>query len=646
VFDTSASDALPGHRPRLSLPRRALCSAGDDRLVEQVRAGSARAFEEIYDRHHRGILAFCRHMLGSREEAEDAVQHTFIAAYQSLLADERQIALKAWLYTVARNRCLSLLRARHEHADIDGDGVMVPATAGLSAEVERREDLRALLADLQRLPEDQRAALVLAELEAHSHDEIAVILDVRPAKVKALVFQAREALMSRRHAREADCGEIREQLAVLRGGALRRSELRHHVADCAGCRAFAAEVKSQRAALAVLLPVVPSLALKHSTLTAAFAAGSSAAAAGGAAAGGAAVAGSAAAGGAAAGGTAAVTSGTAAAGGAAAGGTAVAGTAAAGGAAAGGGSALLTSGGALLGAKVIATKAVIAFALTTGVAGGGYMAVQQLPGVRSPAHSIQARTDQQQTSGGKLAASGGLVSGSHDECMKEPATAARACLDKESAKADGAGSAASDREDGCPNKPAATAKGCLEPADGQATPADHHSSGTSNSQDHCPTTSASIPSNCPDSTAGNPPLTAQSTPAGHGPNSQDSSTNTPASTPSKCPDSAAAEPPLTTQSTTTTPDNTATTPTTTTPEPASVEPTLTTQATPAAPDTTTTTTTNSDPGTAEPLLTAQSTPTDKDGDGIPNNKDTSPNTPAPTSECPAITPLSGAPSAP
>ena len=101
------------------LPRRALRVASDERLVEQVRAGSARAFEEIYDRHHRGILAFCRHMLGSHEEAEDVVQHTFTAGYQSLLADERQITLKAWLYVVARNRCLSLLRARREHADID-----------------------------------------------------------------------------------------------------------------------------------------------------------------------------------------------------------------------------------------------------------------------------------------------------------------------------------------------------------------------------------------------------------------------------------------------------------------------------------------------------------------------------------------------
>ena len=68
---------------------------------------------------------------------------------------------------------------------------MVPATAGLCAEVESREDLRALLGDLQRLPEDQRAALVLADLEVHSRDEIAVILGVSPAKVKALLFQAR-----------------------------------------------------------------------------------------------------------------------------------------------------------------------------------------------------------------------------------------------------------------------------------------------------------------------------------------------------------------------------------------------------------------------------------------------------------------------
>jgi RNA polymerase sigma factor (sigma-70 family) len=249
-------------KPRLGLSRRALRLVGDERLVEQLRAGNPSAFEEIYDRHHRGILAFCRHMLGSQQEAEDALQQTFIAAYRSLLGDERQIALRAWLYVVARNRCLSLLRARRQHAAIDG-ATLAPVTAGLCAEVERREDLRALLSDLQRLPEDQRAALILAELDAHSHQEIAVILDVPTSKVKALIFQARTTLISRRQARDGACEAIREQLAAVRGRALRRAELRDHIDQCAGCHAFTAEVHRQRTTLRVRLPVMASLALTH-----------------------------------------------------------------------------------------------------------------------------------------------------------------------------------------------------------------------------------------------------------------------------------------------------------------------------------------------------------------------------------------------
>ncbi|MBW3652744.1 MAG: RNA polymerase sigma factor, partial [Actinobacteria bacterium] len=218
----------PASRPRLVLPRRRLQAAGDDRLVAQIRCGdgpaSRNAFEVLYDRHHRGVLAFCRHMLGSPEEAEDAVQHTFSAAYRALLRDDRKIALRAWLYAIARNRCLSMLAARREQVALDHVDGVLPATTGLAQEVEQRDDLRELLADVQRLPEDQRAALVLAELEALSHKEIADILGVPPSKVKALVFQARESLMIRRQARDTSCGEIREQLSVLRGGALRRRD--------------------------------------------------------------------------------------------------------------------------------------------------------------------------------------------------------------------------------------------------------------------------------------------------------------------------------------------------------------------------------------------------------------------------------------
>ncbi|HEX8085765.1 MAG TPA: RNA polymerase sigma factor [Solirubrobacteraceae bacterium] len=266
-------------RAPLRSPDR-LRTSGDAELVRLVRLGHEPAFEQIYDRHHRGILSFCRHMLGSRDEAEDAVQHTFIAAYRDLRGSDKPIHLKAWLYTIARNRCLSMLRARREQVSLED---VEPATDGLAAEVQRRQDLKDMLRDLHRLPHDQRAALVLSELGALSHEEIAMTLDVRKEKVKALVFQARESLSNSRQARNADCREIQKQLSVLRGGSLRRTTLRRHVEQCDACRSFKEEVQRQRQALAIILPVAPSAGLKSAVLGGASAAG--AAAGGGAIAG-------------------------------------------------------------------------------------------------------------------------------------------------------------------------------------------------------------------------------------------------------------------------------------------------------------------------------------------------------------------------
>ena len=95
-------DVLTARMPgRAFRSKRLLTLAGDERLVEQIRRGNELAFEVAFERHGRGILGFCRHMLGSPEEAEDAVQHTFAAAYRDLQrGGEREIALKAWLYTI------------------------------------------------------------------------------------------------------------------------------------------------------------------------------------------------------------------------------------------------------------------------------------------------------------------------------------------------------------------------------------------------------------------------------------------------------------------------------------------------------------------------------------------------------------------
>lgn len=230
--------------------------------MQQIRRGNDVAFEVVFDRHHRHILSFCRHMLGSREEAEDAVQHTFISAYDDLAKGDREINLKPWLFAIARNRCLSMLRARRERADAAVDA----PTAGLAEEAQHRADVRELLADLRELPDDQRAALVLSELGDLSHAEVAQIVGCGVAKVKSLVYQARTGLHERREARETPCREIQEQLATLRGGALRRAVLRRHVQSCPACAEFRREVQRQRRALGLALPVVPSIGLKEGAM--------------------------------------------------------------------------------------------------------------------------------------------------------------------------------------------------------------------------------------------------------------------------------------------------------------------------------------------------------------------------------------------
>ena len=265
---------------------RSLRRVGDERLVARVRAGDDDAFEAIYDRYYLGLLAFCRHMLGSRQEAEDALQHSFASAYRALRRGNAAVDLRPWLYTIARNRCLSALRSRREELDLDGVDVASGPFEGLPLQIQIRAELREIVEDLQRLPDDQRAALVLFELGDHSHDEIAAVLGVRREKVKALVFQARSGLLRARRARDASCAEVREQIASLVRGLPKRGLVRAHVDRCEACAEFEREVRRQRSALAAILPVVPSAGLKASVLGFALGGGGGAAAITGATAGG------------------------------------------------------------------------------------------------------------------------------------------------------------------------------------------------------------------------------------------------------------------------------------------------------------------------------------------------------------------------
>jgi RNA polymerase sigma factor (sigma-70 family) len=248
---------------------------GDEHLARAVGAGDDAAFEILFQRHQPAILAFCRHMLGRSHDAQDAAQHTFLTAYRVLRAGDAPLALRSWLFAVARNRCISMLRARREQA---ADGRLAEVTTdGLAGQVQDRADLRALLRDVADLPDDQRAALLLAEIGDVSHKEIAGVIGVRREKVKALLFQARRALMAARDARDTPCLAIQQELSTARGAALRRAHLRRHLHVCPSCREFREQLRLQRDALALVLPVAPAL-LRDSILSGSAAGGHAAAA--------------------------------------------------------------------------------------------------------------------------------------------------------------------------------------------------------------------------------------------------------------------------------------------------------------------------------------------------------------------------------
>src|SRR4051794_21268143 len=192
-------------------------------------------------------------MLRGSTEAEDVVQDVFLRAYGAMRTGEREIAVRAWLYRVAHNRCIDYVR-RAPAPPLQPDELL-PGGTDPVVEAERREDLRRLVADLHNLPEQQRSALIIRELEGLSYAELGTALGVTVPAVKSLLVRARSGLAEAAEARDTDCARIREELALAvdRPGRPPRL-LRDHLRVCDGCRAHRQALRHGHAQLAGLLP--------------------------------------------------------------------------------------------------------------------------------------------------------------------------------------------------------------------------------------------------------------------------------------------------------------------------------------------------------------------------------------------------------
>jgi RNA polymerase sigma factor (sigma-70 family) len=222
-----------------------------------VRGDSAR-FAAIYRRHHQALYRYCRSIVRHDEDAHDALQNTFEKAFTALQDEERDFELKPWLFRIAHNEAISLLRRRRETSDLD-----VATDIGrdtLPQRLDEREELRTLREDLDELPERQRAALVLRELSGLSHEEIAAALDSTPKAVKAAIFEARSALLVCREGRAMACEDIRRVLSDGDGRARRGRALRAHLRTCNGCRDFERALGERPRQLAALAPPLPAAA--------------------------------------------------------------------------------------------------------------------------------------------------------------------------------------------------------------------------------------------------------------------------------------------------------------------------------------------------------------------------------------------------
>ncbi|MBV9604062.1 MAG: RNA polymerase sigma factor [Solirubrobacterales bacterium] len=229
----------------------------DERLISLIRRGSTTAFEVLVSRYHARLLAFCRHLLGSREDAEDVLQEVFSAAFNAILDDDRPINVRPWLYRIARNRSLNHLR-RIQAVGVDSMDIHLFDHGATTADkVHEREEFRLLVGDIQGLPETQRTALVLREMDALSYEQIAEAMETTVPSVKSLLVRARVSLAEAAEARMLTCEEVRLELGEVAEGLRRRPGplVRRHLRTCERCATFKSQLGDTSKALAALLPI-------------------------------------------------------------------------------------------------------------------------------------------------------------------------------------------------------------------------------------------------------------------------------------------------------------------------------------------------------------------------------------------------------
>jgi RNA polymerase sigma factor (sigma-70 family) len=234
----------------------ALSRLSDELLARHASAGSDRAFTALYERYHQPLYRYCRSIVRNEADAQDALQSTFASALSALQRDGRNAPLRPWLYRIAHNESVSLLRRRKRD---QYEEVTEFTALGSSAEEQAagRARWQRLVDDLTELPERQRGALLLRELAGLSHGDIAVALGLSVGAAKQAIFEARQGLAELEEGRAMSCEEVRRRVSEGDRRILRGRRVRSHLRECAACEAFATAIPARQTELRAFAPALP-----------------------------------------------------------------------------------------------------------------------------------------------------------------------------------------------------------------------------------------------------------------------------------------------------------------------------------------------------------------------------------------------------
>jgi RNA polymerase sigma factor (sigma-70 family) len=229
--------------------------ASDERLARLAGRGNARAFAALYERYYQPLYRLCLSILRSPEDAQDALQSTFARALSALGGGERAISVRPWLFRIAHNESISIVRRRRPGDALPADDLPSPRT--VEAAAEERARLAALVQDIDSLPARQRSALLMRELSGLPVAEIAAALSMSSGAVKQALFEARGTLHEFAEGRAMECELVRRAISDGDRRVLRARKVRAHLRDCAGCAEFRSLIARREVDLRYLAPPLP-----------------------------------------------------------------------------------------------------------------------------------------------------------------------------------------------------------------------------------------------------------------------------------------------------------------------------------------------------------------------------------------------------